>query len=112
MTNPVDGAIDALRSLIELETEKIRLSNELLRCLLVAQLLNVPPKEMGRVRHGVYDAEHRTLQRWRGMVLRVTREGETTDFPLTKVPPELWPADVLAEYRRYLMRNQQRREMR
>lgn len=109
MTNPVDGAIDALRSLIELETEKIRLSNELLRCLLVAQLLNVPPKEMGRVRHGVYDADQRTLQRWRGMVLSVTYDGETKDFPLLDVPEELWPEDVLNDYRRY-QRSEERRK--
>lgn len=109
-SEPLVDAIDTTRRLIELTEKKAVTMRQLLRCLLLAQLLGLAPNEMRNpLRTGFRVVEHRTLQRWRGMVLSVTYDGETKDFPLLDVPEELWPEDVLNDYRRYRQSQPQRK---
>lgn len=102
--NALQGAIDSARELVELEHRKIKLLEELLRLLLIAQLLGVPPKDLnGKVGTRIDDDDMRPIQRWRGMRLVITRDGvEAVNIPLVKAPHELWPAPVLHAYKNWL----------
>jgi hypothetical protein len=101
----IHDAVAAIDEMLVLLHKKIELMRQLKRALLLADLLGLPPKRMtGKLRQGAYDLEHRSVQRWRGFVLRVTYEGETREFPLKDVHLDLWPADVRAEYERHMAR--------
>ena len=100
----IDEMVDLLR-------QKIILMHELKRALMLAELLDIPVKDVkGSIRHVAFDLDYRPVQRWKGMVLRVTYDGTTQDFPLAVVPHDFWPAEVLAEYKRHVKRNQKHKE--
>jgi hypothetical protein len=102
---------DNIDEMISLLHKKAELYGQFKRGLRLAALLGMAPRDMtSPVRHSVRDYDQRPLQRWRGMVLGVTYEGNTREFPLKDVHHDLWPADVLAEYRRWEKRNTKPKE--
>ena len=101
----VQEAVAAIDDLIVLLHKKIELMGQLKRALLLADLLGMRPNQItGKLRRGVYDVDRRTVQRWRGFVLRVTYDGKEREFPLKDVHLDLWPADLRAEYERHMRR--------
>jgi len=106
----VQEAVTAIDELVVLLRKKIDLMGQLKRALLLADLMGMKPKEMtGKLRHGAYDLERRSVQRWRGFVLRVTYDGEARDFPLKDIHLDLWPADLRAEYERHRAKTRRER---
>jgi hypothetical protein len=97
--------------MIRLCREKIVLMQQLKKALMLADLLDIPVKDMkGPVKHVAFDLDYRPIYRWKGMVLRVTYDGTTQDFPLAVVPHDFWPATVLAEYQRHVKKTKPNKE--
>ena len=100
----IDEMIDLLRS-------QAALMRQLKTALMLGELLGISPKNMtGPVRHVAFDLDYHSVHRWKGMVLRVTYDGVTKDFPLVEVPYDFWPATVLTDYKGYVKRTNTNKE--
>jgi hypothetical protein len=86
---------DNMDELIALHMKMSDTMRELKKGLRLAQLLNVTPKDMGRVKTRVEG------DKWRHATLHVQREGrEEQVFKLADIHIDLWPADMAAGYKR------------
>ena len=94
--------------MVDLLHQKIALMLQLKKALLIADLIGVPPKELGAVRSSVVDTKVLYLTEsapWKHKQLVVQRDsGERYTFPLTEVPRYLWPEDVQQAWERMVKR--------
>jgi hypothetical protein len=80
--------------------EQLMATRKLLRLALIADVLDVEiegieDKVSTHVQYG-----YSTRRPWRTTNYVITVDGSTTVVPLTEVPHELWPQDMLKEYKR------------
>lgn len=100
---------DKLDHLIAQYAEAIRLTKEYKRAILIANMLNLPPKELtGAVGTAVVNVPP-PYQKfpWRKAEFVITRDGEEVfRKPLSHVDTELWPDDMRGDYERYARRKE------
>jgi len=105
-------AADKVGELIVLKQQTIVTLEKLQRAYLLLDLLGVPLSE-AKYPIGVSCHEGNTYSSypWRGAVLSV-RLGDQPrrEFPLMDVDQRLWPAKILARYKRHMKAKEKRRE--
>lgn len=91
---------DLLRQSITKLEEQIETTRKLLRLVLIADVLGVEIGDIeGKVSTHV-QYSYSTRRPWRTTSYVITVDDTTTVVPLTEVPYELWPQDMLKEYQR------------
>jgi hypothetical protein len=81
--------------------KKIDTLLELKRALRLAELLNIPPKEMGTAKVKLHDRARSVFnpRPWELMTFSVrVGDGPWEDFPLANVHQDLWPEETRAAY--------------
>lgn len=105
-SDDVYGGIDQLISLTE---KKVGLLRELKKCLRIADLVGVPPKEL----KGMVRVQHRSTgagssydpKPWLHVIYSVrVGDGPWEDFPLKDVHMDLWPLDMIEAYAKWKRR--------
>ena len=103
MSDEPKDIFENIDHMVELLTQQIEQYRKLKRCLRIAELVGIPPKDLkGQVRFGVVNLGGNQFRPWTQMVARVTIDGVTTDYPLKDVHKDLWPEDTRAAYERWM----------
>lgn len=108
-----EGMYGNIDRLIELETRKIDLLRQLKKALMLAEMIGVPPKDIkGKMSCAVTSYGTPLYARpWKTEEFIIHLDGEEVFRKrLVDVPQDLWPADILAEYRRHAKRTQKHKE--
>lgn len=95
-----DDRTDLLRKLVADIESQLSTTKELLRLLLIADLLGV---SMGSLRGGVrthVEYGYSARKPWVAANLVIQIDNSTTMVPMVDVPHELWPQDMLEAYKR------------
>ena len=97
-----EGMIDNIDEMIRLSHQKIETLVKLKKCLLLADLLGVPPKDIkGPLRISVTKGGS-VFKPWVGAVLRVRiGDGPDREFPLKDIDRRLWPEDMQRAWGRW-----------
>jgi hypothetical protein len=114
MNHPINEKIVATsRELIALSERKIETLQQMIRCILIADMLGLKANEVtGRVSYRV-DRNDGIFQPWRNATIHITRDGvEVLVAPLRTAALELWPEDLRASYGRHMRAEEARRVMR
>lgn len=100
-------------ALIELELKKVELLRQLKRGYMLANLIGQHPNQIkGKMSYGTTNTGTPLYASpWKTEELVVRLDGkEVARKKLIDVPHDLWPADVLAEYKRHVKRNKKPKE--
>ena len=95
-----DDRTDLLRKLVADIESQLSTTKELLRLLLIADLLGV---SVGSIRGGVrtyVEYGYNARKPWMAANLVIQTDDSTTIVPMAAVPYELWPQDMLEAYKR------------
>lgn len=96
---------DKLDQMAALCAQQIETYGQLKRALRIAELAGVPPKEFkGRAGIRVIQGPH-TWRPWLKATFVLKIDDTKTEIPLADVHHDLWPDDLLAQYRRHKRRN-------
>lgn len=102
MTKDIFESIDTMVALLH---KKIETYGQMKRALRIAELAGVPPKELkGMVGTRVIEGPHMGRP-WLRATFVLKIDDTKTEFPLVGVHHDLWPDDLLAQYRRHNRRN-------
>lgn len=123
----IDHGCDLIDRMITLELEKIETLKELKKCYRLAQLLGRHPNDMKGVKTCIVKGDP-PFSQWRDTKLRVTFHtagpdadivdhvlgrmdvNKPMEFPLLKIHHDLWPPEILADYKLFLAGVERRRE--
>ena len=95
-----DRLFDAMDEMIVLCAKKVELMKQLKRAYRIAELVGVHPKDLTGVVKTHTIPSGRMYRPWVGVDFAVTIDGNTQKFPLKDVHHDLWPEDILAQYKR------------
>jgi hypothetical protein len=105
--------VETARQLRELSLRMVELLHELIRAVLIADMLGRKANEMpGKVSFRVVP-DGSTFQPWRKATIHIRQDGvEVLVAPLLDAPMELWPEDLRVSYERHMRAEERRRVMR
>ena len=97
-----------MEELIELQLKQVELMRQLKRAYLLANLIGQHPNEIkGKMAWGFHSYGTPLYAKpWRTDEMVIRLDGvEVARKKMIDVPHDFWPADVLAEYKRWVKRN-------
>jgi len=92
--------ISALERLRDLTQQKLDILNKMLRMYYIADLLDVHPGAINEKVRTYVELSPNPRKPWVSATFVIQVGDTTTMVPLVDVPYELWPQDVLKEYKR------------
>ena len=108
-----DKLFEQMDELIELELKKVELMRQLKKAYMLANIIGQHPNQIkGKLSHGVTSYGAPLYARpWKTEEFVIRLDGvEVARKKLIDVPHDFWPAEVLAEYKRHVKRNQKHKE--
>lgn len=114
MTEP-SNIYESIDEMVRLCHEKIRLMGELKRALMLADLIGKKPSEIKGTLNTRVVRGPTTFRPWKNASFWVREKFPDgtqmeMEFPLTEVPLDLWPDDILSPYLRFKAQEQRRVE--
>jgi hypothetical protein len=101
MSEELHDKLDQMAALCAQQIDTIKKFKHALR---IAELAGVPPKELkGMVGTGVIEGPH-MRRPWLRATFVLKIDDTKTEIPLADVHHDLWPDDLLAQYRRHKRR--------